>query len=172
MNILFFVAGGVAVVSTIMVVTCSHAVHALLYLVVSLLSTGLIFYVLGAPFAATLEVIIYAGAIMVLFVFVVMMLDLGHAREGGRKNRILPLFAGPVILSSVLLAEIAYAIIKGMERPYPVQMVSPGEVAAELYGPYALGIEIASMLLLAGLAAAFHLARHHKERPAGEDKRR
>ena len=171
MNILFFVAGGVAVVSTIMVVTCSHAVHALLYLVVSLLSTGFIFYILGAPFAAALEVIIYAGAIMVLFVFVVMMLHLGQVNETGRKNRILPIL-GPVILSSVLLAELAYSIIKRMERPYPVQMVSPGEVAAELYGPYALGIEIASMLLLAGLAAAFHLARHHKERPAGEEERR
>ena len=51
--------------------------HALLYLVVSLLSVALIFFMLGAPFAAALEVIVYAGAIMVLFVFVVMMLNLG-----------------------------------------------------------------------------------------------
>ena len=55
-----------------------NAVHALLYLIVSLLAVAVVFYVLGAPFVAALEVIIYAGAIMVLFVFVVMMLNLGE----------------------------------------------------------------------------------------------
>ena len=53
--------------------------HALLYLIVSLLAVAIVFYVLGAPFAAALEVIVYAGAIMVLFVFVMMMLNLGKA---------------------------------------------------------------------------------------------
>ena len=59
----------------------SNAVHALLYLVVSLLAVAVVFFTLGAPFVAALEVIIYAGAIMVLFVFVVMMLNLGDARH-------------------------------------------------------------------------------------------
>ena len=55
--------------------------HALLYLIVSLLAVAVVFYTMGAPFVAALEVIIYAGAIMVLFVFVVMMLNLGEARS-------------------------------------------------------------------------------------------
>ena len=63
--------------STFMVMTGKNAVHALLYLIVSLLAVALVFLSLGAPFAAALEVIIYAGAIMVLFVFVIMMLNIG-----------------------------------------------------------------------------------------------
>lgn len=77
MNVVFYVAAAVAVLSTVMVIVRLNAVHSLLYLVVSLVSVSLIFFVLGAPFIAALEVIIYAGAIMVLFVFVIMMLNLG-----------------------------------------------------------------------------------------------
>ena len=63
-----------------------HAVHALLYLIVSLLAVAVDFYALGAPFVAALEIMIYAGAIMVLFVFVVMMLNLAeHAMEVERE---------------------------------------------------------------------------------------
>ena len=71
MNLLFYLSALVAVISTFMVVTRKSAVHALLYLIVSLLAVALIFFSLGAPFVAALEVIIYAGAIMVLFVFVI-----------------------------------------------------------------------------------------------------
>ena len=58
-------------------ITRLNAVHALLYLVVSLLAVAMVFFILGAPFVAALEVIIYAGAIMVLFIFVMMMLNIG-----------------------------------------------------------------------------------------------
>ena len=80
MNILFYLAALVAVVATAMVITRLNTVHALLYMIVSLLALALVFYTLGAPFVAALEIIIYAGAIMVLFVFVVMMLNLGETR--------------------------------------------------------------------------------------------
>ena len=81
---MFYVAGAVAILSTALMITRLHAVHALLYLIVSLLAVSVVFYTLGAPFIAALEVIIYAGAIMVLFVFVVMLLNLGEqaARDG------------------------------------------------------------------------------------------
>ena len=77
----------VAIVSTALMITRLNAVHALLYLIVSLLAVAVVFYTLGAPFVAALEVIIYAGAIMVLFVFVVMMLNLGD--EAARAERAL-----------------------------------------------------------------------------------
>ena len=76
-NVLFYLAAAIAVFATAMVITRLHAVHALLYFIVSLFAVGLVFFLVGAPFAAVLEVIIYAGAIMVLFVFVVMLLNLG-----------------------------------------------------------------------------------------------
>ena len=81
MTFLFYLAAAIAVLSTVMVITRLNAVHALLYFIVSLFAVALIFFLLGAPFVAALEVIIYAGAIMVLFVFVVMLLNLGRGRS-------------------------------------------------------------------------------------------
>src|ERR1035437_5239621 len=102
MMIVFYVASAVAIVSTALMITRLHAVHALLYLIVSLLAVSVVFYTLGAPFIAALEVIgdagaimvlfytlgapfiaeleliLYAGAIIVLYVFVVMLLHLGE----------------------------------------------------------------------------------------------
>src|SRR5574337_1271509 len=78
MDAAFYVAGAISILATIMVITRLNVVHALLYLIVSLLAVSVVFYTLGAPFLAALEVIIYAGAIMVLFVFVVMLLNLGE----------------------------------------------------------------------------------------------
>ena len=75
MEALFYVSGAVAILATLFMLTSSNAVHALLSLVVSLLAVALVFYALGAAFAAALEVIVYAGAIMVLFVFAVMLLN-------------------------------------------------------------------------------------------------
>ncbi len=69
MTAMFYIAGAVATVSSLAVITRLNVVHALLYLIVSLLSVAVMFLTLGAPFVAALEVIVYAGAIMVLFVF-------------------------------------------------------------------------------------------------------
>ncbi|MGK9559207.1 NADH-quinone oxidoreductase subunit J, partial [Salmonella enterica subsp. enterica] len=76
MEFAFYFASGIAVVSTLRVITNTNPVHALLYLIISLIAVAMTFFSLGAPFAGVLEVIAYAGAIMVLFVFVVMMLNL------------------------------------------------------------------------------------------------
>ena len=87
--------------------------HALLYLIVSLLAVALIFFTLGAPFVAALEVIIYAGAIMVLFVFVVMMLNLGAAAVEQEKRWRRPrTWVGPAILAAILLAELVYVLFR------------------------------------------------------------
>ena len=76
MLIMFYIAAAVAIISTVLVIIQHNLVHALLYLVVSFLAVAMAFYVLGAPFVAALEVIIYAGAIVVLMIFVIMMLNL------------------------------------------------------------------------------------------------
>ena len=72
MESLFYIAAVTALASTVLVVTGKNASHALIYLIVSLLSVAVIFFLLGAPFAAALEVVVYAGAIVVVFLFVVM----------------------------------------------------------------------------------------------------
>src|SRR5512141_795793 len=109
MNTLLHIAGAVAILSTLMVITRKNAVHALLYLIVSLLSVALVFFVLGAPFVAALEVIIYAGAIMVLFVFVIMMLNVNKDSAQQEMQWMSPAgWVGPACLSAVLLGELIY----------------------------------------------------------------
>src|SRR5258707_231214 len=106
MQALFYVAAAVAIFSTLMTITRLNAVHALLYLIVSLLAVAVVFYVLGAPFIAALEVITYAGAIMVLFVFVVMMLNLGQRAIQMESGWLRPgIWTGPAVLAAVLIAE-------------------------------------------------------------------
>jgi NADH-quinone oxidoreductase subunit J len=166
MPIAFYIAALIAIGATIATVTRYDAIHALLYLVVSLLAVAVVFYTLGAPFAAALEVIIYAGAIMVLFVFVVMMLNLSDMAE--RESRWLSprMWAGPGLLSLFLFGEVIYMLISGPVAAQPVHYVGPRAVGVALYTRYLLAVEIASMLLLAGLIGAWHFGRRvHGERP-------
>ena len=160
MNILFYIAAAVSVVCTIMVITNLNAVHALLYLIVSLLSLALIFFLLGAPFAAALEVIIYAGAIMVLFVFVIMMLNPESQSIRSRKQLLRPsVWLGPAIPAAILLGELVYVMTSGSGSPAVNAEVGPYALGRALFGPYMLGVELASILLMAGLVGAYHLAR-------------
>ena len=169
MQTVFYVAGAVAVAATALTITRLNAVHALLYLIVSLLAVAVVFYTLGAPFVAALEVIIYAGAIMVLFIFVVMVLNLGERAERQERAWLRPgMWVGPAILAGILIAEVAY-LAAGGGRTYAAATVGPREVGLELYGPYLIGVELASMLLLAGLVAAYHLGRQREERPETHD---
>ena len=156
MLITFYVAAAIAIVSTVLMITRLNAVHALLYLVVSLLAVAVVFYVLGAPFVAALEVIIYAGAIMVLFIFVMMMLNLGERATAMERSWTKPgIWVGPAILAAVLLVELCFTLGAGSNAP--VRGADPKQVALSLYGPYLLGVELVSMLLLAGIVGAYHL---------------
>jgi NADH-quinone oxidoreductase subunit J len=159
MTLLFYICAVVAVAATIMVITRLNAVHALLYLIVSLLAVALVFFTLGAPFVAALEVVVYAGAIMVLFVFAMMMLNLGRRTTEQERRWLQPrAWLGPGILAAILLAELAYVFF-GPARAPEAAPVGPKEVGMLLFGPYLLGVELASLLLLAGLVGAYHLGR-------------
>jgi len=158
MLLTFYVAAAIAVISTALMITRFKAVHALLYLVVSLLSIATIFYTLGAPFVAALEVIIYAGAIMVLFVFVMMLLNIGDRAVRMERTWLEPkAWIGPVILAAILVVELAYVLIARAGSPGIVGEVGPKQVGMALFGPYLLGVELVSMLLLAGIVGAYHL---------------
>lgn len=159
MEMLFYIAAAVALLATVLALSRANAAHALIYLIVLLLAVAVVFFLMGAPFAAALEIVIYAGAIMVLFVFVIMMLNVGRegtARErewlGGRN------WIAPGILSALLLLELMLALRHAPAVTSGVA-VTPKEVGLTLFGPYVLAVEIASMLLLAGLVGAYHLGR-------------
>ena len=158
----FYVAGAMALASTFMVVINTHPVHALLNLVLSLLSVAMIFFTLGAPFAGALEIIVYAGAILVLFVFVVMMLNLGPSTVEQERTWLKASgWIAPLVLGSILLAMLTL-VLWPMESTTPAgtAVVSAKAVGVSLFGPYLLAVELASTLLLAGLVAAYHLGRH------------
>jgi NADH-quinone oxidoreductase subunit J len=170
MNTVFYISAGIAVIATFLAITRLNAVHALLYLIVSLLAVAMIFFILGAPFAAALEVIIYAGAIMVLFVFVIMMLNLGPPAMETERQWMRPgMWAGPSILWAILIGELGFVISKIKAHPAGFSIVDAREVGLLLFGPYMLGVELASMLLLAGLVGAYHLARHDPDKTAKGD---
>jgi len=137
----------------------TNIVHALLYLILSLLAVAVVFYVLGAPFAAALEAIVYAGAILVLFLFVIMMLNLGqHTRDQERSWLSARMFVAPGIMSALLLGQFLN-VMSQIDQDMTITRVGVMEVSALLFGPYVLAVELASILLLAGLVSAYHLAK-------------
>jgi NADH-quinone oxidoreductase subunit J len=173
MTALFYLSAAIAIIATALVITRHDAVHALLYLVVSLLAVALVFYALGAPFAAALEVIIYAGAIMVLFVFVVMMLNLGAGAAAQERRWLSPrVWAGPALLAAVLAGELLYMLVSGAFNVVTAigrLPIEPRQVGIMLFGPYLLAVELGSMLLLAALVGAYHLGRTlPRPGPAGD----
>lgn len=160
MTFIFRLSSLLAVAAALMAISRLNAIHALLYLIVSLLSLAIAFFALGAPFAAALQAIVYAGAIMVLFVFVIMMLNLGP--ESTRQERLLlkpSMWIGPSILSAVLLIELIFVLYFLPPDAAGQGIVAPKQVGVALYGPYLIGVELAGMLLLAGLIGAYHLGR-------------
>jgi NADH-quinone oxidoreductase subunit J len=156
MNAAVWIAGGLAVLSTLLAVTRRNAVHALLYLIVGMLGVAVVLYTFGAAFAAVLQIVIWAGAIMVLFLFVMMMLSL--RTESGRPMR-LRQAAGPAVLAVILFLELMIVVAVAPPDPPAAAAVEPKQVGAALYGPYALAVELVSILLLVGVAGALHLGR-------------
>jgi len=163
MNVFFYIAAAVAIISTIMAISGKNAIHSLLFLILSLLAVSVIFYLLSAPFIAALEVIIYAGAIMVLFIFVTMMLNIGLERES--ENRWLKprMWIVPSILAAILLITLIMSL-KNIEPVSPEKdAILPKQVGISLFTTYLLGVEIAAILLMTGVIGAYHLGSQKKK---------
>ena len=162
----FYVLAIVAILASLRVITRTNPVHALLNMIVTLLALSGIFFALGAPFAGALEIIVYAGAIMVLFVFVVMMLNLGTQstleEESWLTSSAWAVPAGLAFIVGLTLFSLI-GMKHGFEGMMPafigVEPVTAKMIGAKLFTEYLLLVEIAGFLLLAGLVAAYHLAR-------------
>lgn len=158
----FYSLAAVAIFASLRVVTQSNPVHAILSMIVSLLAIAGIFFVLGAPFAGALEIVVYAGAIMVLFVFVIMMLNLGMSNDE-REERWLDAgtWAIPTGLT-IIIAVVLYAMI-GMGHDEAAMIggttISAKTVGTVLFTKYVMLIQVAALLLLAALVAAYHLGK-------------
>ena len=168
----FYLMALVAIVSTIRVVTNTNPIHALLSLIVSLLAVAGMFLIVGAPFAGALEIIVYAGAIMVLFVFVVMMLNLGHQTvEQESKWLTSSAWAYPALMSVLMGLVLVWMLGSDYTKPSLVmgaEVVGPKAVGTSLFTQYLLLVEVAAMLLIGALVAAFHLG---KRGPSAEEEK-
>ena len=164
MTVVFYLSAAVAVIATAMAVTRLHAVHALLYLILSLLAVAVVFFTLGAPFIAALEVIIYAGAIMVLFLFVVMTLAIQQPER--RIKETLGQWLPAVILSliSFFIAGILIFEAPGSKISLNTAMATPAAFGQFVFKTYWFPVEIASFLLLIGLVGALYLGRRESKK--------
>ena len=162
----FYLLAIVAILASLRVITRTNPVHALLNMIVTLLALSGIFFALGAPFAGALEIIVYAGAIMVLFVFVVMMLNLG-TQSTLEEESWLSSSAWAVPTGLAFIVGLTLFSLIGMKHGFEgmmpafigVEPVTAKMIGAKLFTEYLLLVEIAGFLLLAGLVAAYHLAR-------------
>jgi NADH-quinone oxidoreductase subunit J len=159
---IFYVVAAVIVVSTGLAITRGHPIHSVIYLVVSFLGSGILFFLLGAPFLAAVEIIIYAGAIMVLFLFVIMMFKVEGIELRGYPWR----QWGPAILTAILFLSAAGLLAFGDptgSAGLTMNMVSPKAFGRFVFEKYWLAVEMISLLLFLGLVAAIHLARARRE---------
>jgi NADH-quinone oxidoreductase subunit J len=154
--ILFYLLAAVTLIGTLCAITARQAVRAIVYLVTSFFALALIFYLLGAPLVAAFEVIIYAGAIMVLFLFVIMMLDLGHP-EKMQFPRLRDWWPALMLLVTLLGSVVILASSNQPQPPGGFTGITVREFSQALFQRYGVAVEVISMQLLFALVGALYL---------------
>jgi NADH-quinone oxidoreductase subunit J len=166
--VLFYAFAGLAVIMTLLVVAQSNPVHSVLLLIGSFVGLAGLYVLLDAPFVAVIQIIVYAGAIMVLFLFVVMLLNVQReedVRHGLLESGSTRAIGG--LLAVVLAAELVWAVSRsrsvamtradGREQPWSVT-----EIGTVLFREYGFAFEAASILILVAMLGAVTLARRIK----------
>ena len=157
----FYFLSGLTLVSGILVITQRNAVHSALALIFGLLSQAGLYLMLYAPFVAGVQIILYAGGIMVLFLFVIMLVNLERSQREEQFNK---QWLIGVVAAAALGVLFVMVYLKGREL-FPVRMALPIEsnntqqVAMLLYGQYMFAFEIASLLLLVAIIGAVVMAK-------------
>src|SRR5918994_2126145 len=167
---LFLAFGAVLLVSGVLVITARNPVHGVLFLVLAFFTAAGIWLLLRAEFLAIALVVVYVGAVMVLFLFVVMMLDINieRVREGFWRN--LPL---ALIVGGIMVLEMVAVLANRIFATRPVE-VAPGysntkELGRVLYTQYAFAFEIAAVLLLVAIIAAIALTLRKRKDSRSQD---
>jgi NADH-quinone oxidoreductase subunit J len=157
----FYLLSGLAIISGVLVITRRNAVHSALALIVTLLAVSGLYLMLYAPFVAGVQIIVYAGGIMVLFLFVIMLVNLERTVKERQFNRIWP--AG-VVAAVALLGLFVSVYVKGKALfPETGLQFAEGDntqkIGVMLYGNYVFAFEIASLLLLVAILGAVIMAK-------------
>ena len=158
----FYALGGLILLFALLVVTARNTVHCILFLVVDFLAVALLYAAMNSMFVAAIQVLVYAGGIVVLYLFVVMLVNLRRLPEEVRDPNRQSLTGG--IMAAAVLGELTVIAVYNAVRPPPVPggistvgFVEP--VATALYADYLIPFEVASMLLLVAMVGAIILAR-------------
>lgn len=165
---LFWTCGALMLLGGVMMVLQRSAVVAALWLVFAFIAASGVFAALSAPFLAIMQVLVYAGAVMVLFLFVIMMLQ-GPVLEGERRRMSLPLWPAAAIppLAALVLALVWLGRRGQMSFPasLPAGFGSPHQVATLMLGRYLLAFELISLVLLVAIIGALALGRQERKLP-------
>jgi len=166
--IFFYLFATLALVSAALVIVAKNPVHAVLFLILTFFNAAGLFILLSAEFLAMLLVIVYVGAVAVLFLFVVMMLDVDFAelRAGFIKNAPVGLFIGGVVLVELVLLVLAYGAGPAPSgvaaSPVPQGMTNTEALGAILYTKYVYFFQGAGLVLLVSMVGAIVLTLRHK----------
>ena len=162
--LIFAILAVIAVVCAIMVISQKSAVASALFLIATMLSIAILFLLLNAPFLAAIQIIVYAGAIMVLFIFVIMLLNLRRDEFGPERRKAQRFFA--ILFVFLLLIGLATIIqvggfgLKSAEEVSDVTTPAGVEPLAQLlFTKYLLPFELASILLLVAIVGAVVMAK-------------
>lgn len=166
----FYMFAVITVLSGLMVTLSRNPVHSVLWLILAFLSTAGLFVLLGAEFVAMLLVIVYVGAVAVLFLFVVMMLDIDFAELKGELARYMPLglLIGVVLLMQVAIGVGVWTVADGSQglrqavAPAPAEMENTRALGMLIYDSYFLPFQLAGLILLVAMIGAILLTLRHR----------
>ncbi len=163
-TLFFYVFAGVTCLAGLMVISSRNPVHSVLFLILAFFNSAGLFVLLGAEFLAMLLVVVYVGAVAVLFLFVVMMLDINFAELREGFQRYMPLGLG---VGGILLTEILFVFFNREEMPENVNLVSEVSntraLGRVLYTDYIYLFQVAGLILLVAMIGAITLTHRRRE---------
>jgi len=162
--VLFFGLALIAVVAAIAMIASRNTIYSALFLVFNFLTVATLYLLLNAAFIAVVQITVYAGAIMVLFLFVIMLLGTERESIGGRIRWQMPL---AIVLSLALAGELAYVllrndIVQGLAADLSTEFGSPASIGRVLFSEYLVPFEVTSILLLVAMIGAIVITRKQR----------
>jgi NADH-quinone oxidoreductase subunit J len=166
----FYLFAGILVASAFMVIAAKNPVHSVLYLILAFVNAAGLFMMMGAEFLALILIVVYVGAVAVLFLFVVMMLDVDFAelKQGVLQYLPIGMLIGGIFLAELLFVVGTWAIGPGVPKAIvaaiPTNVTNTEAIGLVMYTRYVYFFQIAGMILLVAMIGAIVLTLHHKAR--------
>ncbi|HXX07547.1 MAG TPA: NADH-quinone oxidoreductase subunit J [Pseudolabrys sp.] len=171
----FYLFGGICVASAVMVIAARNPVHSVLFLILAFVNAAGLFVMMGAEFLAMILIVVYVGAVAVLFLFVVMMLDVDFAelKQGALQYLPIGILVGGIFVGELLFIALTWAIGPGAPKPaiapIPGNVSNTEAIGLVLYTRYVYFFEAAGVILLVAMIGAIMLTLHHRVRVRRQD---